>query len=107
VHALVRVSRIGSSALLLLCLASVAVGGCKGRVDRAQCDQLLGRFAELVVKEKMPGAAPDTVLAEQARERAEAASDDSFKNCPTELRIEDYRCAMAATTAEALLKCLE
>jgi hypothetical protein len=107
VYALVTTFRVGVSAVLLLSLAGLSLGGCKGRVDRAQCDQLVGRFAELVVKEKMPGAAPGTVLTEQARERAEAANDDSFRNCPTELRIEDYRCAMAATTAEAFLKCLE
>ena len=86
---------------------TLVVGGCKERVDRAQCDQLLARFAELVVKEKMPNADPTTIRAEQGRERDEAASDDNFKNCTTELRAAEYRCAMVARTSEALLKCLE
>jgi hypothetical protein len=85
----------------------VSSAACKGRVSRAQCDQLLGRFAELVVKEKLPTASPEAIRAEQAREREEAARDDNFKNCTTELRADEYRCAMAAPTAEALIKCLE
>jgi hypothetical protein len=96
-----------TAAVGLLLLLVLPAPGCKERVTRTQCDELLGRFAELVVKEKLPDAGLDTVRAEQAREREEAARDDSFKNCTTELRLEEYRCAMAAKTAEALLKCLE
>ena len=92
---------------LLAWLACLAVASCKERVSRAQCDELLSRFAELVVTEKLPAATPDAVRAEQAREREEAARDDNFKNCTTELRVEEYRCAMAAKTADALIKCLE
>lgn len=104
-HPLVKASR---AALVLLVLTLVpAAGGCKGRVDRAQCDQLLARFAELVVKEKMPQADPATIKAEQDREQAEAARDDNFKNCTTEVRQDELRCAMAAPTSDAFLKCLE
>jgi hypothetical protein len=92
------------SAILLVV---VSCGACRERVTRTQCDELLGRFAELVVKEKLPAASPETIRAERAREREEAARDDNFKNCTTELRAEEYRCAMAATTADALIKCLE
>jgi hypothetical protein len=91
--------------LSLLVIASV--GACKERVDQAQCDALLGRFAELVVKEKMPDAKSEVVHSEQLREREEAARDDNFKNCTTEVRADEYRCAMAAKTADALIKCLE
>ena len=88
-------------------LVGVAAVGCHDRVDRAQCDELLARFAELVVKEKLPVAAPEVIKAEQVREREEAARDDNFKNCTTELRVSEYKCAMAATTAETFIKCLE
>ena len=37
----------------------------------------------------------------------EAKSDDDFKNCTTELSMEDYSCAIAAKTIDALSKCLE
>jgi hypothetical protein len=88
------------------CLACASIG-CKERVSRSQCDELLVRFAGLVVKEKHPNASPEAIKAEEQREREEAARDDSFKNCTTELRADEYRCAMGATTAEGLLKCLE
>ena len=106
-HALVR--SVAARALVLAVGVTLAAGvtGCKERVSKAQCDELLGRFAELVVKEKLKTAPPDVIRAEQAREREEAARDDNFKNCTTELRQEEYRCAMKATTAEALIKCLE
>lgn len=99
-HAVVTRSAVAVAA----CLTLVS---CKERVSRAQCDELLSRFAELVVREKLPTATPDAVRAEQLREREEAARDDNFKNCTTELRVAEYRCAMAATTADALIKCLE
>jgi hypothetical protein len=103
VHAFLTVRRRGFFALLVVAAAS----GCKERVDKAECEQLLARFAELVVKEKMPTAEPAVIRREQAREREEAARDDNFKNCTTELRAAEYRCAMAAPTADALIKCLE
>jgi hypothetical protein len=107
VHALVKRLCVRSSVVLVVGLVCSGVTGCHARVDRAQCDALLGRFAELVVKEKMPVAEPAAINAEQTREREEAARDDNFKNCTTELRADEYRCAMAAPTADALIKCLE
>ncbi len=101
-HALVK----GASWLVVGACFGAALS-CKERVSREQCDELLGRFAELVVHEKMPDAKPEVLAAEQERERGEAARDDSFKNCPTELRATEYRCAMAAPSSEALIKCLE
>jgi len=92
---------------VLAALVGAVSGGCKERVTRAQCDEVLTRFAELVVKEKSPKASAEVIKAEQTRERDEAARDDNFKNCTTELRADEYRCAMAATTAEGLIKCLE
>jgi hypothetical protein len=88
-------------------LAVLLLVGCKARVTQAECDQLLTRFAQLVVTDRYPVASPEILREERARAQAEAAGDDNFKNCTTELRQDDYRCAMAATTSEALLKCLE
>jgi hypothetical protein len=93
--------------VLPLLLVAVAAPGCKKKVTDAQCGELLDRYASLVVREKHPGAAPDAIAAEQAREREEARSDDDFKNCTAELSTEDYACAMKASSAEALEKCLE
>jgi hypothetical protein len=81
--------------------------GCKKKVTQAQCDELLNRYATLVVSEKLKDAPPEQLKAEQQRERDEARNDDDFKNCTTELSTEDYACAMKATTADAVEKCLE
>jgi hypothetical protein len=84
-----------------------ALGACKAHVSREQCDALVDHFADLVVHERMPSADAEVVAKETARERQEAALDDSFKNCPTELRSDDYSCAMSAVTSDALIECLE
>jgi hypothetical protein len=85
----------------------LGLAGCKKKVTQAQCEELLDRYATLVVTEKLKDAPPDVVKTEQARERNEARGDDNFKNCTTELSTEDYACAMAARSADGVEKCLE
>jgi hypothetical protein len=93
---------------LLLVLAMPALeAGCKRRVTQAQCDAIVERYAELVVRDALPDASASVVDEERERERAAAHGDDSFKNCTSELRASDYECAMRAPTPDALEKCLE
>jgi hypothetical protein len=94
---------------LLLLVSLVGLGSmasCKRKVSEKQCDELLDRFAELVVKERFPDAGPEVVSAERQRERSEAKSDE-LRNCTSEVQIDEHRCAMNAKSSEALLKCLE
>ncbi len=96
------------SALKLVALAMfVFIADCKKKVSPAQCDAIVERYAELVVKEKMPDASATDVARERAREKNEAHGDDAFKNCASELQVDDYECAMKAPTPDALEKCLE
>ncbi len=95
-----RGRRIGS-VLLFAVLTS-----CKGKVSVRQCDELLDRFAELVVKERFPDAGTDVITAERLRERSEAKGDE-LRNCPSEVQADEHACAMKATSSEALIKCLE
>jgi len=90
--------------LLVVVLATL---GCKKKVTSAQCEAILDRYAELVVKEKMPDASAEAIATERAREKSEAHGDDAFKNCAAEVEADDYACAMKAKTADALEKCLE
>ena len=101
-----RRCRLALVVLVATAIAS-ASGGCKKKVTQAQCEELLDRYATLVVGEKLKDAPPEQLKAEQARERDEARNDDDFKNCTTELSTEDYACAMKAPTADAMEKCLE
>jgi hypothetical protein len=87
--------------------ALIAVSACKPRATAAQCDELVGHYAALVVKERIVDASAAVIEAEQRRERDEATHDDAFRNCTTELEPSEYACAMAATTADALEKCVE
>jgi hypothetical protein len=104
-----RARRFGVTALLLVAsLASFgAATSCKRKVSQKQCDELLDRFSELVVKERMPDAGADALAAERVRERDEAKTDDAFKNCTSEVQVDEHACAMKAATSEALIKCLE
>ena len=80
---------------------------CREKVSGAQCDALITRYAELVVRGKMPDAPAQVVLDAQKTVRAEAAGDESFRNCTTEIGPKEFNCAMAAKTPEAVEKCIE
>lgn len=103
-----RTGAVASALLVLLAvLFTLGASGCRKKVSAKQCDELLERFSELVVKERFPDAGPEVVAAERARERNEAKSDDAFKNCTSEVQAEEHACAMKAPSPEALIKCLE
>jgi hypothetical protein len=87
--------------------AVVLLVGCKQRVSAAECEAMVGRYAELVVVAQLPDASPEVVAKESAREKSEARGTDVFKNCSAEITRKDWECAMHAVTADALEKCLE
>jgi hypothetical protein len=93
----------------LAVLASITLSGlgCKAKASSGQCDALLDRYAQFVVTEKLPDASPVEIEAERTRERSEARGDDAFKNCSSEVSSTELECAMKATSADAMLKCLE
>lgn len=98
--------RIGGGTVVAIALG-LSLSACHKKVTAQQCDELLDRFAELVVKERFPDAGTAVVAEERARERAEAKADAAFKNCPSEVQAGEHACAMKATSSEALIKCLE
>jgi hypothetical protein len=93
-----------SAALLAACLCPL---GCKPKASPAQCDQLLERYARLVVGERFADASDEQVQVERDREKAEARGDDAFKNCSSEVSRKEFDCAMRAASADAFEKCLE
>jgi hypothetical protein len=108
VPALSRTGRAVGAALGCGVLA-VALGsaGCKPKASGAQCDQLLEKYAQLVVTERFADASADQIKTEREREKSEARGDDAFKNCSSEVSQTELACAMSATSADALEKCLE
>lgn len=100
--------RVGVTGLLLVASVALFAGTtCQKKVSQKECDELLDRFSELVVKERMPDAGAEQLAAERVRERGEAKSDDAFKNCTSEVQANEHACAMKAASSEALIKCLE
>lgn len=96
---------LGIALALAVCASMTAA--CKKKVSRTECDQLIDRFAVLVVKERIKDAAPEVIKAEQDREREEARADEAFRNCTSEVAPEDFACAMKTASSDAFLKCLE
>jgi uncharacterized protein YdaT len=91
----------------VLVILLLATASCRKKVTQAQCDQLLDHFAELVVKERYADAGADAIAAERARERQEATHADEFKNCTSEVQVDEHACAMKAQSTDAMLKCLD
>ena len=88
-------------------IAVIGTSACHKKVTQAQCDQLIDRFAELVVKERFPDAGAAEIAKERDRERNEAKADQAFKNCTSEVQQSEHACAMKAAKSEDLIKCLE
>jgi hypothetical protein len=88
----------------LVCALSTS---CKPKASAAQCDQLLERYAALVVTARFPDASAAQIEAEREREKREARTDDAFKNCSSQVSQAEFDCAMRAASADAFEKCLE
>lgn len=93
--------------LVLLLVTPLLLTACHKKATTAQCDAILDRYAELLTKEHFPDASAAAIDTEKKREREESRGDDDFRNCTSEVEESDYQCAMKATTADALERCLE
>ena len=66
-------------------VALLMMVGCHQKANAAECEALIDKYAELVVREQFPDAGPDAIAKERARERTEAKTD-VLKNCPSEVQ---------------------
>jgi hypothetical protein len=98
---------LGGAVLTIATIAVLCAAGCKPKASATECDQLLDRYAELVVTERFADAGADQIKTEREREKSEARGDDAFKNCSSEVSHAEFECAMRAANADALEKCLE
>ena len=90
-----------------LAAALLAIGGCGARATPAECNALLDRYVELLVRQEDPNARPFDVDSAKALARAKAASDIEFLRCPREVRRRDVACALAAPNADEFEKCMQ
>ncbi|MBK8218867.1 MAG: hypothetical protein IPK71_34490 [Myxococcales bacterium] len=81
----------------------VASLGCKARATPADCDALVRHFAEVSAKE----SGLDPASPEVRKVVLSAKDDPDALACSSELEVRQVRCALSATTTEAILGCLE
>jgi len=97
-----------TGARAVLCLAAAGVGaGCVRHATLAECEVLLDRYVELLVRDRDPKADEGSVARQKSATREKAAHDPSFAACPKEVSAHAFDCAMAAPNADELEKCLE
>jgi hypothetical protein len=84
----------------------MVASGCGPRPTRAECDQLLDRYVELLLLDDRPGASAGEVLRLQEDARNKARRDPAFEECGERVSRSAYDCAMSAKTADKLEQCL-
>jgi len=86
----------------------VGVGaGCGRHATLAECEILLDRYVELLVRDRDPKADEGSIARQKSATREKAARDPSFAACPKEVSARAFDCAMAAPNADELEKCIE
>jgi hypothetical protein len=100
-------SMTGGAAAMSMVLVSLALVGCVRRATAAECNALLDRYVELLLKEQDPAVGTVEVAAKQEMARAKAANDQAFAACPREVGSRAIDCAMRAPNVDEFEKCLE
>jgi hypothetical protein len=88
-------------------VALALLGGCGRRATPAECDALLDRYVELLVRQEDPGARAGDVTQAKNLARAKAAGDPEFRRCTRAVRQRDIVCALGAPTVDEFEKCME
>jgi hypothetical protein len=92
---------IRASALLLLPLVA-----CDKPVTRDECDALLDRYVELLVKSDSREASSEEILKLQREAKLRAAQDPEFSRCSREVSKKQLDCALRAPSADDVERCL-
>ena len=90
---------------LLACVATLVVG-CRARLEESECQQLLDRYVELLLRDDRPKASAGEVLRLQQEARRKAAFDPAFGDCQSQVSRRSFECAMKADDANRLEQCL-
>jgi hypothetical protein len=81
--------------------------GCGRHATASECDALLDRYVELLVREQDPKASDAEVARQKGVTREKAAHDQAFASCPKEVSSRELGCAMGAPNVDEFEKCLE
>jgi hypothetical protein len=92
---------------IVLAIVAASLGACSRHATTAECEALLDRYVELLVREQDPKAADTEIARQKEVTRAKAENDASFTSCPREVSAKGARCAMSAVNVDEFEKCLE
>jgi hypothetical protein len=79
---------------------------CRKPITEHECNELLDRYVELLVRSDRPEVNAGELVKLQAEARSKAASDPAFANCTKEVSRSQLECAMRAQNADLLEQCL-
>jgi hypothetical protein len=91
----------------LLVIAVAGLGGCTRRATTAECNALLDRYVELLVRQENPDAREIDIAKAKDLARARVARDKDFSHCTRDVSKRDVSCALAAPNVDELEKCME
>jgi hypothetical protein len=95
--------------LALVCASlplALALAGCGKPLAPAECDALLDRYVELLLRDDRPKSSAGEVLRVQQEARKRAARDPAFQQCRARVSRSSFDCAMEANDANQLEQCL-
>ena len=81
--------------------------GCVRHATATECNALLDRYVELLVREQDPKASDAEIARQKGITREKASHDASFTGCPKEVNAHELGCAMGAPNVDEFEKCLE
>ncbi|HKQ69584.1 MAG TPA: hypothetical protein VJT73_09605 [Polyangiaceae bacterium] len=81
--------------------------GCTHHATGPECDALLDKYVELLVREQNPKASDTEIAKQKGVARQKAVGDLSFASCPKEVSSYAASCAMLAPRVDDFEKCLE
>ena len=87
-------------------VVSLASSGCSAPLEPQECQLLLDRYVELLLRDDRPKASAGEVLRLQQEARRKAAQDPAFGECRSRVSRRSFDCAMSADDANRLEQCL-
>jgi hypothetical protein len=92
---------------LAVALGAIAtLPGCDQPVSKDECERLLDRYVELLLRGDRPDAGSEELGRVQKEAREKAGQDPAFKSCTSEVSRRQYECAIKAENADRLEQCL-
>ena len=88
-------------------VTAVLLASCRRSVSQADCETLVDRYVDIVVRTDLGDASPEVVARSRESVRAAAREEDVLQGCAAEIDRARYACAMSASDPDAFERCLQ